>query len=335
MWHRIPAAEGDKFKSGLDRKLGQKSFCARSQFGPLFRMRIRIVILGLVLSVPLWAAEKPNVLFVAIDDLNDWTGCLEGHPQVQTPHMDRLAQRGTLFLNAHCQSPLCNPCRTSLLTGLRPSTTGVYGLAPWFRTIPAFKDRVTLPQYFKRNGYTTYSTGKIYHGGYPPREEQADEFDHWGPPATVGARPPTKLVQTPFGNHPLVDWGTFPHRDEDKGDWKVASWAVQQLETKPKEPFFLAVGFFLPHVPCYATEKWFDLYPDESLALPPVLAGDRDDTPRFSWYLHWKLPEPRLSWLQKNQQWRTACARLPGHHQFHGQPARPRPGCPGKKQLPD
>jgi arylsulfatase A-like enzyme len=108
------------------------------------------------------------------------------------------------------------------------------------------------------------------------------------------------LVDTP-AKHPLVDWGVFPHEDKDKGDWKVADWAVQTLEGEIKEnadqPFFLSVGFFLPHVPCYATQKWFDLYPEDTLILPPVLEHDRADTPRFSWYLHWKLPEPRLKFL--------------------------------------
>src|SRR4051812_36615675 len=89
-------------------------------------------------------ADKPNVLFIAIDDLNDWVGPLGGHPQVKTPNMDALAARGTTFTNAHCQAPLCNPSRTSILTGLRPSTTGVYALAPWFRTSEKWKDTVTL-----------------------------------------------------------------------------------------------------------------------------------------------------------------------------------------------
>ncbi len=249
------------------------------------------------------AGKRPNILFIAIDDQNDWIGCLGGHPQVKTPHIDRLAARGTLFTNAHCQSPLCNPCRTSLMTGLRPSTTGVYGLAPWFRTIEEFKNLVTLPQYLAAHGYRTYSTGKIYHGRYG-RGKQDHEFHVLGPGASVGARPKKKLVDTP-NKHPLVDWGVFPHRDEDKGDWKVASWAVEQLDAKPQEPFFLTVGFFLPHVPCYATQKWFDLYPEESLILPPVKLDDRDDTPRFSWYLHWKLPEPRLKFLKEAKQWKN------------------------------
>ena len=248
-------------------------------------------------------AAKPNILFIAIDDQNDWIGCLGGHPQVKTPNIDRLAARGTLFTNAHCQSPLCNSSRTSLLTGLRPGTTGVYGLAPWFRNLEEFKNLVSLPQYLARHGYRTYSTGKIYHGGYG-RGKNDKEFDVLGPPAGVGVRPEQKLVDTP-AKHPLVDWGVFPHKDEDKGDWKVASWAVEQLNQKPQEPFFLSVGFFLPHVPCYATQKWFDLYPAETTKLPPVQMNDRQDTPRFSWYLHWKLPEPRLKYLKEADQWKN------------------------------
>ena len=131
------------------------------------------------------------------------------------------------------------------------------------------------------------------------------EFDVLGPGSSVGARPKKKLVTTPFGNHPLVDWGVFPHKDEEKGDWKVASWAVKQLDEKPREPFFLSVGFFLPHVPCYATRKWFDLYPDDDSVLPKIQRGDREDTPRFSWYMHWYLPEVRLKFLEESNQWRN------------------------------
>lgn len=252
-------------------------------------------------------SPRPNVLFIAIDDLNDWVGCLGGHPLARTPHLDRLAARGTVFLNAHCQAPLCNPSRTSLMLGLRPTTTGVYGLAPWFRTLEAWQDRVTLPQHFKAHGYRTLTTGKIYHGGAGGPRQRTAEFDVWGPAGGVGAKPEKKLIPpTPMGNHPLMDWGVFPHRDEDKGDYQVASWAIEQLAALPgNEPFFLAVGFFLPHVPCYATQRWFDLYPDDDSVLPAIDPRDRDDTPRFSWYLHWQLPEPRLKWVRDSGQWRN------------------------------
>jgi choline-sulfatase len=268
------------------------------------RYILAALAIGLGCGSSLVAADKPNVLFIAIDDQNDWIGCLNGHPQIKTPHIDQLASQGTVFLNAHCQSPLCNSSRTSVMTGLRPSTTGIYGLAPWFRSLDEYKDLVSLPQKFSNSGYRTYTTGKIYHGGYG-RKKTDKEFDVIGPPPGVGVRPKEMLVKTTPNPHPLVDWGLFPHKDEDKGDWKVASWAVEQLKDMPDEPFFMSVGFFLPHVPCYATQKWFDLYPEESLQLPLIQPGDRDDTPRFSWYLHWKLPEVRLKYLQEENEWKN------------------------------
>ena len=256
----------------------------------------------------LTATELPNVLMIAIDDQNDWIGCLEGHPQAHTPAIDALAARGTLFTNAHCQSPLCNPSRTSLMTGLRPGSTGIYGLAPWFRTLPEFAKLQTLPQYFARHGgYHTAMTGKIYHGrsGRTVKGKIA-EWHEVGPGASGKPFPPEKLVKTPQP-HRLVDWGMFPHKDEDKGDYQVATWAVDRLKAYAKssreKPLFLATGFFLPHVPCYATQKWMDLHPVDQLKLPLTQPSDRRDTPRFSWYMHWKLPEPRLKFLQDTKQW--------------------------------
>ena len=267
--------------------------------------RIFLCWLALWMVTGAWGAKKPNILFIAIDDQNDWIGYLGGHPLAKTPHIDALARRGTAFTNAHCQSPLCNPSRTSLMTGLRPDSTGIYGLAPWFRELDEFKDVVSLPQYLKEHGgYTSYSTGKIYHGGYG-RKKDDQEFDHVGTPASGKPFPKEKLVTTPFGNHKLVDWGVFPHNDEDKGDWKVASWAVEQLDAKPQEPFFLSAGFFLPHVPCYTTQKWYDQFPDSDEVLPEILRCDRNDTPRFSWHLHWYLPEVRLKFLEETNQWRN------------------------------
>lgn len=275
----------------------------RSVRTSLFVCPVLFVIFGVGRAEAGRDGQKPNILMIAIDDQNDWIGCLGGHPQVQTPHIDELAQRGTVFLNAHCQAPLCNPSRTSLLLGRRPSSTGVYGLAPWFRDVPELAELVTLPQFFRQSGYRVMTAGKIFHGAYGTRPSD-DEFDLVGPPAGVGPRPNKNFVVTPSG-HPLVDWGTFPHHDEDKPDWKIASWAIDRLEQNHEKPFFLSVGFFLPHVPCYSTQRWFDLYPEDSVQLPPFLASDRDDTPRFSWYLHWKLPEPRLQFLQQSGQWKN------------------------------
>lgn len=261
-----------------------------------------ILLVTMVVSAA-HAAKKSNVLFIAIDDLNDWVGPLPGdHPQAITPSMDKLAARGVTFTSAHCQAPLCNPSRTSLMLGVRPTSTGVYGLSPWFRKVDDFKDRVPMQAYFKQHGYRTLATGKIFHGG------TMGEFDVNGKAHGIGIKPPHKIVKdpTPEGNHPLMDWGTFDHEDKDKGDYHVASWAEDQLAHYDREePFFMAVGFFLPHVPCYVSPKWWDMYPEASLPMPIVKEGDRDDTPRFSWYMHWRLPEPRLSWLKAHHEWRN------------------------------
>ncbi|MEM7230889.1 MAG: sulfatase [Planctomycetota bacterium] len=246
------------------------------------------------------AKEKPNVVFIAIDDLNDWVGCLKSHPLVKTPHIDRLAARGVLFTNAHCQAPLCNPSRTSLLTGRRPSTTGVYGLSPWFRDVEELKKIVTLPKYFSRRGYRTFATGKVFHRHFGLREQDR-EFDEVGPKYDDGPFPKKRLAKIPGGRG--NDWGVSSAKDEQRGDWKIASWAVAKLNAMPKSPFFLSVGIRLPHLPLFATQRWFDLYPNDATILPPIRRDDRVDTPRFSWYLHWKLPEFRLAQVEAANEW--------------------------------
>jgi choline-sulfatase len=255
-------------------------------------------------AIPTEAADlHPNVLFIAVDDLNDWVGCLRGHPQARTPNIDRLARRGTLFTNAHCQAPLCNPSRSSLLTGLRPSSTGIYALEPGIRAVASLKDKVTLPQHFAAHGYWTATSGKVFHDGSIAPPDRAREFQVWG--AAGGVRlPPEKFVHTP-DDLPAMDWGVFPAEDKDQADWKIADSAIAQLENAPlARPFFVAVGFRSPHVPCFASQKWFDLFPINTLRMPEVKEDDRDDIPVFSWFLHWKLPEPRLSWLKGANEWR-------------------------------
>ena len=247
-------------------------------------------------------ASKPNILMIAIDDQNDWIGCLGGHPQAKTPNLDRLAARGTLFTNAHCQAPLCNPSRSSVLTGLRPSTTGIYGLLPGIREVQSLKNFITLPQALHAAGYYTFNCGKIYHDGSINPKDRAAEFDEWGTP---GPMPHPKTPIVGIFKHAAMDWGVFPERDEDNADWMIASSAISEIEKLPKDkPWFIGCGFRLPHVPMYASKKWFDLFPDSGLQMPPVKEDDRDDIPAFASYLHWKLPEPRLSTLREHHQWR-------------------------------
>ena len=248
-------------------------------------------------------ARQPNILMIAIDDQNDWIGCLGGHPQVKTPNLDALATRGTLFANAHCQAPLCNPSRSSILTGLRPSSTGIHGLLPGIREVAELKQHVTLPQALHAAGYFTYTCGKVYHDGSIKPKDRAAEFDEWS------VAPPMPMPKTPFVKGlvtRLMDWGVYPENDEDQADWKIASAAVAKIESVGQDkPWFITCGFRLPHVPCYASQKWFDLYPDETLQMPPVKENDRDDLPKFADFLHWKLPEPRLKTLRNMHEWRS------------------------------
>ena len=268
-------------------------------------MKLLVTLLSLFVILHSSFGAQPNVLFIAIDDQNDWIGSLGGHPQVKTPNIDALAKRGTLFTNAHCQAPLCNPSRSSLLTGLRPSSTGIYGLAPGIREVEQTKSHITLPQTFTSAGYYTFNSGKIYHDGSMRGGDQKAEFTEYGDrgPMPKPKQPFAKLPDP--GRHPAMDWGVFPEKDEQNADWKIANSAIGALEKAPQDkPFFIAAGFRLPHVPCFASQKWFDLYPDASLEMPAVKDDDRDDLPKFADFLHWKLPEPRLSTLKANNEWR-------------------------------
>ncbi|MBL8209129.1 MAG: sulfatase [Bryobacterales bacterium] len=235
------------------------------------------------------AATKPNVLFLAVDDMNDWVGCLGGYPGVKTPNIDRLAQRGVLFRNAHCASPLCNPSRTALLTGRRADTTGVYNNDQFWR--PVHPDYVTLPMHFKANGYHVAGAGKIFHhtaGANPPDqwdEFQLQQFDdpwwrrpEWYPWVKKEPNPPGHPFNGIQNFQGEFDWGVLPGRkDEDYGDWHAVRFAGDFLKRKQTKPFFLAIGLWHPHIPMFAPQRFFDMYPDPRL--PEVPETDLDDLP--------------------------------------------------------
>ena len=248
------------------------------------------------------AVEKPNVLFISIDDLNDWLGCYGGHPQVQTPHIDALARRGVTFTNAHCQAPICNPSRVSMFLGKLPSTTGMYFLAPNFRTVEPTKNGETMFQTFRRDGYYVTTRGKIFHG-----KADAESFDHIEK-STGWRRGNEKINYTIPGSHPLWDWGQVDVPDEEQRDFQTAEWATEELPrlASTQKPFFMAIGFHLPHVPIYASKKWFDLYPLQSVDLPAVIPSDRDDLPEIAKQLTLNPTGPRHAWMVENQQWRRA-----------------------------
>ncbi len=250
-------------------------------------------------------AEHPNILMIAIDDLNDWVGVMNAHPKADTPRIDALARRGTLFTNAHAAAPLCGPTRAALLSGLRPSTTGIYG----HNNLKILLDNAEidgtslLPEYFRDHGYTTLSTGKIFHEGSP-----AEAFDRVGLESRdFGPRPEKRISYIPPGGRGTsTDWGVFPETDEDMPDYQSARWAADELRRDHDRPFFLSVGFVRPHVPWYVPEKWFDRHPLETIVLPPHRDSQFDDLPetalRFS-----ELPAfPRMDWMREERRWEKA-----------------------------
>ena len=226
--------------------------------------------------------DKLNVLFIAVDDMRPDLGCY-GNTLVKTPNLDKLAARGTTFLKAYCQQAVCSPSRTSLLTGRRPDTTGVYELQTHFRrNLP---NVVTLPQHFRNNGYITTGLGKLYHGGLD--DPQSWSIPWWGPGsrsawdtaenADASRAQWEKLKGTdlripPPGNargQRGPSWEAPDVPDNALADGKTAETAGRALEElKAKnQPFFLGVGFLKPHLPFIAPKRYFDLYPPESVKM--------------------------------------------------------------------
>ena len=237
-----------------------------------------VVVLGLLavsgaVKTASAAEEKPrpNVLFIAVDDLNDWIGCLGGHPQAKTPHIDRLAARGVLFGRAYCAAPACNPSRAALLTGIRPSTSGVYlNSQPWR---PAMPDAVTLPQLFMQNGYRVVGGGKIFHGGYGDSASWHEYFKKAGDPK------PAKVPANGIPRTSHFDWGPVQAQDEQMDDYRVVNWAIDELGKEHEQPLFLACGIFRPHLPWYVPQKYFDMFPLDEIVLPEINNDDLDDVP--------------------------------------------------------
>lgn len=265
-------------------------------------MILRLTFFLLALST-LLSADKPNVLLIAVDDLNDWVGCLNGHPQTKTPNIDRLAKRGVLFTNAHCQAPICNPSRSSIMYGLRPSNSGIYDnqTAPW--NVAALKNHVTLPKHFAANGYRTLTTGKIYHDSGMPK----DDFQVIGPIPGQRLKNDVRIIpETPDGARGLWDFGPQAYDEKLFQDHADATWAIEQLKQTSDKPFFLTVGFYRPHVPLYAPKRFFDQIPEDQIQLPVVKANDRDDIPAITKEIVISRHSPDHDWFVKSNNWRKA-----------------------------
>ena len=216
-------------------------------------------------------AARPNVLFIAVDDLNDWVGYLGGHSQSRTPNIDKLAAEGFAFKHAYCPAPVCGPSRTALMYGVAPHKSGSYG----HHAIYDPKNLIAPTQLpmnlaFQNNGYYTAGCGKIFHH---PEPRGWDEYKKYFPgkkPESV--KPPGEGIRLKVGMIETDD-------DHETSDGAMVDWAVEQLEQKHDKPFFIAMGLYKPHLPWVAPRKYFDQFPLDKVALPKVLADDLDDLP--------------------------------------------------------
>tara|TARA_B100000902_G_scaffold193084_1_gene184515 strand:+ start:526 stop:2355 length:1830 start_codon:yes stop_codon:yes gene_type:complete len=278
--------------------------------------RLPLALVTLI-GFSLCGADKPNVLLIVCDDLNDYVETLDGHPQTQTPHLRKLIESGVSFTQAHCNIPICNPSRASFATGIYPHTSQQFGFEDWDKN-EILKNSRTMMAHFSANGYHTLGTGKVMHN----RDHQ--EWDEYGHPSDYGPflfdgkdKIPHLAVPSPFRDDFGIIDGTYgplekvSHKkspdtgkpyswvtggwkkqrelkyesDDDRdltGDELNARWAVNRLnelaEEKKRKPFFMGVGFVRPHTPLIVPQKYFDRFPLDSIKLPKILKGDAKDT---------------------------------------------------------
>ncbi|WP_339748281.1 sulfatase-like hydrolase/transferase [uncultured Rubinisphaera sp.] len=253
------------------------------------------------------SSGQPNVLFIAMDDLNDWIGVMGGHPQTITPNLDRLANSSVLFTNAHCTAPACNPSRTAIFTGRSPHKSGVYSNNQKMREF--LPETELIPKTFAKNGYRSSGSGKLLHyfidarswdEYYPPAET-----DNPFPRTLYPDRRPLSLPRGGPWQYVETDWGPLHATDEEYGgDYLVAEWISEQLEQPQDKPFFLACGIYRPHEPWFVPKKYFEPFPLDQIEFPPgYLDDDLEDLPEAGKKLG---PNRYFDHIREQGQWRQA-----------------------------
>ncbi|MFW6303581.1 MAG: sulfatase [Candidatus Sumerlaeota bacterium] len=254
--------------------------------------------------------EKPNVLFIAVDDLRPFLGCY-GDSNAYTPNIDGLAKKGVLFSNAMCTAPSCGPSRAALMSGQYPTNTGIYGFQDWAGR-EDFEDVVTLPEYFRQSGYKTFASGKIHHNSrrvhsYTTAAVEKNKASSDPEPTVMIPRADRewdvnnvgRIHQARYNHDPVyadsIDWSggskegpsnndklvSGPSDDDvmDCMDGVTSDFGIDVLRQKHEQPFFLATGFVRPHLPFIAPRKYFEHYPLDSIELHPVKEDDLADAP--------------------------------------------------------
>ncbi len=251
------------------------------------------------------AADKPNVLFIAIDDLNDWVVCLGGHPQTITPNLDRLAASGVLLRNAYCPAASCNPSRSAIFSGMPPHRSGLYQNMQKMREV--MPQAELLPRYFSNHGYWSAGSGKMLHyvidaaswDDYFPDKAKENPF-----PRTFSPKKrPVNLPRAGAWQYVETDWAALDVTDEEYGgDWLVTKWIGEQLVKQHEKPFFLACGIYRPHEPWFVPQKYFEPFPLNNIQLPPGFKeGDLDDVPSTGQ----RLARNRyFAHIQEQKQWK-------------------------------
>ena len=260
-------------------------------------LSLALAVILLALCGRAHAAERPNVLFLSSDDLNNSLGCY-GHPLVKTPNIDKLAARGVRFEGAYCQFPLCGPSRNSMLTGLYPNTTGILANQQIFRqTIPSHH---SLPQAFRLEGYFAGRIGKLYHYNVPKSIGTNGHDDPGSWELELNPAGCDRLEEEPhifslvpgqFGG--TLSWYASPKSDQYHTDGLLAAdaeWVLERCARQKNRPFFLAVGFYRPHTPYVSPKPYFDRYPEEDM---PVVQGVKEDQA--------DVPSPALGSYKKEQ----------------------------------
>lgn len=277
--------------------------------------RLLIIAASILVASPIDGAEtkRPNVLFIAVDDLNNEALGLRSDSRAKTPHLERLARRGVLFTKAYCAAPACNPSRVSVMTGVAPAFSGVYVNKQDWRNCKQLAGLPTMPQHFRDHGYKVVGGGKLYHAanlslegleGFLDAEPWHEYFPSKNRQLPDEYVPPKQSINTTnrfYGGR--FDWNRLNVDDKEMGDAKVVRWAEQQLAQSYDQPLFLAVGIYRPHIPWYTPQSWFQQYPLESIELPKRVAEDVADIPdpgramtRHTWH----------HWLASNNKWKEA-----------------------------